>query len=175
MGIKDPNFTNNQLKEVIRVAGTNGIRPRLSCILLKGEIDSLEKMVRYMEWAESIGVDNVVFRQLMKCDPKKVKPGPTADFTREHMVSLTPLWEQIDFDPRFSFVKQVLGYYYYVEIYRFRGIDMVTETADLGQIALQKQKGIRQTHGTPIIYEMVFHPNGNLCGSWREWEDVILK
>jgi len=41
--------------------------------------------------------------------------------------------EQITADPRFTFIKRVIGYYYYVEIWKYRGIDVVLEEAELGR------------------------------------------
>jgi len=174
MNLRDPSFSNKQLQEVIAIAKSQGIRPRLSCVLLKGEVDSLEEMKKYMDWAESIGVDNVVFRQLMKFDEARVKQGRIPSFCSEHGISLIPLWEEIDQDPGFSFINQVLGYYYYVEVFRYKGVDMVSEMADLRQIDAEKDRARRTLGEIPIIYELVFHPNGNLCGSWREWKEVIL-
>lgn len=168
-------FSNDQLKEVISIANANKIRTRLSCVLLKGEIDSLEKMIEYLNWAESMGVDNVIFRQLMEFDKKTVKTGRIPSFCSTNNVNLLPIWEEIDRDSRFSFVHQVLGYYYYVEVFKYKKIDMVSEMADLRQIDIEKERIIKKTNGVPVIYEMVFHPNGTLCGSWREWKEVILE
>lgn len=174
MKLDNPGLSNQELKEVITIAKGNSIRPRLSCILLKDHISSLKEMINYMDWAESIGVNNVVFRQLMKFDEKAVKEGNIPDFCQAQKVDLIPIWEEIDKDDRFFFTTQVLGYYYYVEVFRYKGIDMVSEMADLRLIKPEKQKSLKKTGGVPVIYELVFHPNGNLCGSWREWEEVIL-
>ncbi len=174
MKLENPSFSNSELKDVITIAKENNIRPRLSCILLKDNINSLDKMVEYMDWAESIGVDNVVFRQLMKFDEKTVKPGKIPNFCNSQSADLIPIWEKIDNDKRFSFINQVLGYYYYVEVFKYKTIDMVSERADLRLIKEEKEKSMIKTNGIPIIYELVFHPNGYLCGSWREWEDLII-
>lgn len=174
MKLENPAFSNKQLEEVVAIANTNGIRPRLSCVLLDGEIDSIKEMKKYMDWAESIGVDNVVFRQLMKFDENTVKSGIIPEYCKLHAIDLIPIWEAIDSDKEFVFEAQVLGYYYYVEIYKYGGIDMVSEMADLKQIDKEKKRKIAKLGEIPTIYELVFHPNGNLCGSWREWKDVIL-
>lgn len=173
MKIKDPYFSNLQLKEVINIAKTNGIRPRLSCVLLKSEINSLGEMLKYMEWADSIGVDNVVFRQLMKFDENAVNMSKICEYCMDNNVELVPIWEEIDNNNNFTFQNLVLGYYYYVEVFKYKNIDMVCEAADLNLIDSEKNKSISTTGGIPVIYELIFHPNGNLCGSWREWKEVI--
>ena len=90
------------------------------------------------------------------------------------MVFLNDIWEVIDADDEFTFVDQILGYYYYVEVYNYKGIAMVSESADIKKIANEKEMSTK-LYGKPIVYEMVFHPNGCLNGSWREFEDVLLK
>ncbi|MBM3199529.1 radical SAM protein [Candidatus Woesearchaeota archaeon] len=173
MGLKNPPLSDSELEEIIRISNENNIRPRLSCILIKEGVNSVKEMVKYMDWAESIGIDNVVFRQLMKFDEKTVKPGRIPDFCKSQGVNLIPLWESLDKDERFSFTTQILGYYYYVEVFKYKNIDMVSEMADLTLIEKEKERSLKKTNGVPVIYELVFHPNGNLCGSWREWKEII--
>lgn len=170
----DGGFPNKDLEYIIRRARKKGIRPRLSCVLLKDYIDNFDEIIRYLDWAQSIGCDNVVFRQLMDFDRSTVKDGPIPRYCSEKNVELIPLLEVIDRDPRFAFENQVLGYYYYVEVWRYRGIDVVLEKADLKLIEPEKAKSLKQTGGIPVIYELIFHPNGNLCGSWREWKEIIM-
>lgn len=174
MNLKNPSLSDAELEEIIHISNENSIRPRLSCILIKDGVNSVKEMIRYMDWAESVGVDNVVFRQLMKFDEKSVKPGRIPDFCKSQDVSLIQIWESLDKDKRFSFTTQILGYYYYVEVFKYKSIDMVSEMADLNLIENEKEKSLKKTNGIPVIYELVFHPNGNLCGSWREWKEVII-
>jgi hypothetical protein len=54
-------------------------------------------------------------------------------------------------DPSFSFARQVLGYYYCVEVWQHRGIDVVFEEADLAQLDARKRPG--------LVHELVFHPD----------------
>ena len=174
MKLKDPTFSNLELAEVVRLAKAAGIRPRLSCILLRDEVGALDEMLNYLEWARGLGVDNVVFRRLMKYDRAAVSPGLVDDFCTAQDVDLLPLWEQMDADPRFTFTTQVLGYYYYVEVFSYKDVDVVSETADLNLMEPEKARS-RAALGAPVVYEMVFHPNGNLCGGWREWRDLLLE
>jgi cyclic pyranopterin phosphate synthase len=46
-----------------------------------------------------------------------------------------------------------MGYYYYVEVWRYGAVDVVFEEADLAQLEQVKLRD-RQT-----IHELVFHPN----------------
>lgn len=83
------------------------------------------------------------------------------------MIELT-IWKCIDKDNRFTPIKQLLGYYYYVEVYKYQGIDMVSESANLVKLYEQKQIA------NDVVFEMIFHPNGNLNGSWVDNEDILL-
>ncbi len=176
----DEFFSNKKLKAIIVRAKMGGIRPRLSCVLLKGNVDNTREIIKYLDWAASMGVDNVVFRQLMQFDHKTHLKNRITRFCQDFFVPLAPLLQEIYQDefyhkPNFSFIKQVMGYYYYVEVFRYKksgqkGIDVVFEEADLSFIELRKQNNIENR----IIYELIFHPNGHLCSTWQPWDGIIL-
>ena len=87
---------------------------------------------------------------------------------KENKVYLNDIWKCIDKDNRFTPIKQLLGYYYYVEVYKYQNIDMVSESANLVKLYEQKQIA------NDVVFEMIFHPNGNLNGSWVDDEDILL-
>lgn len=155
------------LREVVRLCNEAGTRVRLSCVLLRESTDSLESVVRYLRFAESIGVDNVIFRQLMYVDRERVLRNYVVRFSEEKRAQLEPILDAISGDPRFSFQKQIVGYYYYVEVWRFGSMDVVFEEADLAQLERTKatMKG--------IIHELVFHPNAKLCATWQPWDGQL--
>ena len=59
----------DQLRDVVAMARAGGTRVRLSCVLIGGAIDSRDGIRHYLDFAAKLGVDNVIFRQLMKTDP----------------------------------------------------------------------------------------------------------
>lgn len=156
-----------QLREVVTAAAAGGGRVRLSCVLVDGAIDSLVRIREYLQFAESLGVDNVIFRQLMHVDRDTVADNFVVKFSDRRRTRLEPLLDQITNDPEFSFTKQIVGYYYYVEVWRFRGIDVVFEEADLAQLE-------RSKHSMPgVIHELIFHPNAKLASTWQPWDGVL--
>lgn len=157
----------DQLREVIGRAHAGGSRVRLSCVLVRGAIDSLDGILRYLEFAAALGVDNVIFRQLMKTDPATVAENFVVRFSERRRVALEPLLDAISDDGRFQLQKQIVGYYYYVEIWRYGGIDVVFEEADLARLEVIK----REQHG--LIHELIFHPNGRLASTWQPWDGVV--
>jgi GTP 3',8-cyclase len=166
MGL-DRSLPLDDLGRIIRRASAGGTRVRLSCVLLKDETDCLNRIIEYLAFAEALEVDNVVFRQLMHPGAGTPAKEPVLGFSESNAVKLDPILEQISADPRFTFIKQVIGYYYYVEVWKHRNIDVVFEEADLGRIELTK----RTMPG--IIQELVFHANARLASTWQPWDGIL--
>lgn len=55
-----------------------------------------------------------------------------------------------------------------MDVPKYQGIDMVSESANLVKLYEQKQIA------NDVVFEMIFHPNGNLNGSWVDNEDILL-
>lgn len=148
------------------VARARPARLRLSCVLVRGGVEDLAGVVAYLGWAAAQGVDNVVFRQLMGVDPATATRDPVVAWSEAHRVSLAALLAALDQDGRFTFVRQVVGYYYYVEVWRFAGMDVVFEEADLARLEAVKV-------ASPVVQEFVFHPEGVVCSTWQPWDGVL--
>jgi molybdenum cofactor biosynthesis enzyme MoaA len=157
----------SQLAEVVGQARAAGTRVRLSCVLVRGAIDSLDGIRRYLDFAAGLGVDNVIFRQLMKTDPANHAVNHVVRFSDARRVLLEPLLDALDRDVNFAFSRQIVGYYYYVEVWRWASIDVVFEEADLAQLEAAKRAD------SEVIHELVFHPNGTLASTWQPWDGVL--
>lgn len=165
------------LGEVIARARAARARPRLSCVLLRDRIDTLDGVRRYLDFAAALGADNVIFRELMRYDPATVQRNYVTRYSERARVAMRPIVEAIRPSDRaragahdFRFVRQVLGYYYYVEVYRYRdAIDVCFEGADLADIEADKR---RRTE--PVIHELVFHPDATLCSTWQPWDGRLM-
>lgn len=168
MQFENSYFSNEKMAEVVAIAMAGNLRPRLSCVLLKAGIHDVPGIVRYIDFYTSLGVDNIIFRETMDYDEAIMRNYPKLEFLKRNKVYLNDIWNEIDRDSRFNPITQVLGYYYYVEVYRYAGVDVVTESASLTSIDEQKEKA------RDIVFEMIFHPNGNLNSSWVDDEDILL-
>lgn len=157
----------DQLRSVARLAASASVRVRLSCVLLRSGVSSLDDVLGYLRFAQSIGVDNVIFRQLMLTDPQTHRLNHVVRYSDRQRVPLEPLLDQLSADPSFRFVRQVMGYYYYVEVWRWQNIDVVFEEADLAQLETVKR---RDPH---LIHELVYHPSGDLASTWQPWDGVL--
>jgi molybdenum cofactor biosynthesis enzyme MoaA len=155
------------LGEVVARAREGGTRVRLSCVLLDGRVDSVEGIVAYLEFARSLGVDNVIFRQLMKIDPATVVDNHVVKYSERFRTRMEPLLDALSVDPRFVFERQIVGYYYYVEVFRYGDVDVVFEEADLAQLEATKRAD------PELVHELIFHPNAKLCSTWQPWDGVL--
>jgi MoaA/NifB/PqqE/SkfB family radical SAM enzyme len=160
-------LTRTQLREVVAIARSGGTRVRLSCVLVRGAIDNKDGIRRYLEFAADLGVDNVIFRQLMRTDPAAGAVNPVVRFSDARRVLLEPLLDEVSADPSFQFQKQIVGYYYYVEVWRYGDLTVVFEEADLAQLEASK------CADPDLINELIFHPNGVLASTWQPWDGVL--
>jgi molybdenum cofactor biosynthesis enzyme MoaA len=160
-------LTPEQLRTVVGAARDGGTRVRLSCVLVRGAIDDFAGVLRYLDFAAGLGVDNVIFRQLMKTDPGTAAPNFVVRFSDARRVPLEPILDAVSGDGRFAFVRQIVGYYYYVEVWRYAHLDVVFEEADLARLEAQKRAR------PDVIHELVFHPNARLCSTWQPWDGVL--
>ncbi len=160
-------LTDEQLRDVVSHSNANGTRVRLSCALLDEAVDSLDAIKKYLAFAESIGVDNVIFRQLMTIDHDTVLKNHVVRYSARQRVRLEPILDQISGDCDFAFQRQIVGYYYYVEVWKHHGIDVVFEEADLAQLERTKRDE------TGVIHELIFHPDARLASTWQPWDGVL--
>ena len=155
------------LRDVAAASRAGGPRLRLSCVLVQGAIDDFDGVLRYLDLAAGLGVDNVIFRRLMKTDPATTAPNYVVHFSEARRVPLEPILDRISEDGRFAFQRQIVGYYYYVEVWRYAGLDVVFEEADLARLEAEKRAR------PDVIHELIFHPNARLCSTWQPWDGVL--
>jgi cyclic pyranopterin phosphate synthase len=60
-----------------------------------------------------------------------------------------------------------MGYYYYVEVWRYGDMDVVLEGADLAQLEVAR----RRAGG--VVHELIFHPDARLASTWQSWDGVL--
>ena len=155
------------LRDIVHRAQRGGTRVRLSCVLVTNAVDDAGDVLSYLDFAQSVGVDNVIFRQLMQHDPATTQPNFVTKFSERRQVAMTPLLATLSAHKDFIFQRQVMGYYYYVEVWRYRNMDVVFEGADLAQLERTK------VSMPGVIQELIFHPNAKLASTWQPWDDVL--
>lgn len=156
-----------ELKTAIAYLEKNQVRTRFNCIIGKDGIDSVEEMKRYMDYIETLGCNHVVFREMMSFNEKASKNVEKREYFSSNRILMNDLWKVIDADEDFQPFNSVRGHYYYIEMYNYKNISMVSERANLKCLEDERIKNMS------YIYEMVFHPNGNLCAEWDENQDIL--
>ena len=147
--------------------GTN-IKPRLSCVLLKEVINCLDDCIKYINFYNKLGYDNFIFRQLTNFTEENANLD-IIRYNEDNLVRCLDIWQENDRRNLFTFFKRNIGYYYYVELYKYSGCTVAFEAADLARRAQEMAK-----HNLNRIYEVVYHPNGNLCSGWDGGKEIIL-
>ncbi|MBR3834937.1 MAG: radical SAM protein [Lachnospiraceae bacterium] len=164
---KDEEYCDNQmLKQIIDITNSSPLNHRLSCLLLKESVNSVDRLKEYLEFYRQMGVNNVIFRELMDFSGDAVNTEKIR-YCLDNKIRLNDIWEAMEKDSDFVPYLNILGYYYYVEIYKYHEMTVASESADLNQQYVEKDKN------KDMVYEMIFHPNGNLCGSWVDSEEIL--
>lgn len=154
------------LQEILRICNGSDLHHRLSCLLLKESVNSVAEIKNYIDFYASVGANNFIFRELMDYNASAVNQ-EKIDYCVANKIKLNDIWHDFEKFPEFKPHLNILGYYYYVEIYKYLGMTVASESADLNQQYVEKAKH------PDMVYEMVFHTNGNLCGSWVDKEDIL--
>ncbi|MBX2798022.1 MAG: radical SAM protein [Myxococcales bacterium] len=165
MGYRE-GLTDDELMQVVRRCAAAGTRVRLSCVLLRSAIHDLQGVRSYLRFAQSVGVDAVIFRRLMGTDPTTHARNHVVRYCDRQRTELTPLLEGLSHAPDFHLQRQVVGYYYYVEVWRWQGVDVCFEEADLAQLERTKSRD-------DVVHELVFHPSGTLASTWQPYDGVL--
>jgi len=99
-------------EDIARESGRLGMRLRLNGVLMKGWVDSLAEISRYLDWAIELDVCSVYLRHLFNFvessfyRPKDYDTRGIISFTREHAVDSDGIARQVAADSRFSEVQQ---------------------------------------------------------------------
>lgn len=158
--------SNEMMRDIIDITNHSDMKHRISCLLLKEEVNSVEKMKEYLDTYIDMGANNFIFRELMDFDTTAINLEKT-QYCVDNKVKLNDIWAKIDNYPEFEKYLNILGYYYYVEIYKYRGATVSSEGANM------VQQGLEVKNHPNRVYEAVFHPNGNLCASWIDKERIL--
>ena len=157
----------NILREAIIKLEANGVRTRFNCIISYEGISRLSEIKKYLTFIHSMGCKNVVFRELMSFNEQNYKNEEKMAYAVKNRVRMNDIWAEIEADCEFIPFSNIRGHYYYIEIYKFRDMTVVSERATLKFLEKYRCENLH------YIYEMVFHPNGNLCAGWSETEDIL--
>lgn len=151
--------SNELLRSVFTFGKINNMDMRLSCNLQKGGVESLDDILEYNDYYEKIGVDTIIFRELISIK----------DASSEYcnnIIKMDKIFQNIKNDSRFKYIKTLNGMYYKVYVYRYK--DKLVK-------CYQEKKDFGKKIDDDIIREFVFYPDGNLDSGWNKENGTILR
>ncbi len=158
---KNP-LSNKKLGAVLKTP--LGEKVRLNCVLLKDAIDNHSEIVKYLEWATSLGVKNVSFSTLSILPEGYIYSDPYIDQVDILGVPFDKIMRDIDNDERFSFLKYHTGTHcmYELWLYEHEGVSCTVVFATSDNTFAQRLDEIPD-----LIELLVYHTDGSLTASWN--------
>jgi hypothetical protein len=155
----------------VRRARSEGVPVRLVCILTAEGVSTLEQVEDYLEAARALGVNSVVFRELSVLGDR-YHPNRHTRWIDANRAPVRTLMERIapseapeGDQPTNSSLREgwtlegvTAGYYYYNEVYRRDGVEVVLE----GSSYVAHHDAVE----SGVVQKLVFHSSGDLCGDW---------
>lgn len=98
------------VEEIVSRCQSYGLQVRLDCNLMKSGIENLESILRYLEWARSLRIKDVYFRDLFHFrgstyyDPSREDGRGVVAFCESHRIDFQRLLGNIHRSPDFSFL-----------------------------------------------------------------------
>lgn len=139
---------------------------RLVCVLQKCGVGTLDEIYRYLDFAQSLGVKDVVFRELAMFDDS-IENGVTTKYIEENRVEIMDLITRLNPND-FRLTDIIKGYYYFSFGYRFRnGLNVCFEMSDYEEMIAK--------HYGDKIYKLILYPNGKLCTDWNMKGELIIE
>lgn len=134
-----------------------------SCILTKKGVNSIAEAERYLDWAHSLGVTTVVFREMSRLDDS-YRNNTTFAWIQENRVEIEGIMQAIAPEysalrDNWSYVHSTVGYYYYNEHFLWKNkVEVIIETSSYPALMKANASGVAQ--------KLIYHSNGNLTGDW---------
>lgn len=152
-------ITRNQFKQVATFLNANEMDARVSCNLQKDGITTLEEMIIFKEEYRKLGIDTVIFRELIPVDPKK----EISKAYEAKKIEIKPIMKEIENNKDFKYIRTMEGLQYIVKVYKYKD-------------CLVKCYEEREKQNPDIIKDLIFYTNGNLVGNnWNDEDAVLLK
>ena len=102
--LKGKNITNEELARIAFYAKVNGVQLRTSTNIIENHIDSLEKILKFVDFQYKNNIDSCLFREVIAKD----------------FISIAPFQEQIRNDKNFVFDRVIHGMFYDIIVYIYK-------------------------------------------------------
>lgn len=142
---------------------------RLTCNLIRGEIDDLDDIKRYLNYANSHGVRHVTFRELNRVSDEASMYAHVkryVDYYHQRLVPLQEICERVERDSAFRFLSQDIRPFIYHERWQYGDIEVLFRRVDEEQL-------LAYNAGFADVDEIVLHPDGLVTGCWDRHQKVL--
>lgn len=152
------------------VSETSKIAPvKFVCVVQRGSIDTPSDVLRYIDWACSLGAATVIFREFSAL-PDSYQMNATRRYIETARVDIDDLLqaclEDSRFEERHTPIALTKGYYFWNARWRNANqCEVVFEKSDYRALHAREASG--------RIYKLVFHANEHLCSGWQPDENIL--
>lgn len=169
MRFRDPNgVAQKEMFEATVRSIHQRLHVRLVCIVQQNGIASASDVTKYLEWADQLGVNDVVFREFSRTHDL-YQLNATLKTIQTNRVDIEDLMRAA-FEESDDFVALELVNGYYYSNLKCKWRDKVTVTFETSDYELMKQ-----LHKSDVIYKLIYHANGNLTADWDPDSCILLK
>lgn len=129
---------------------------KMVCVMQKTGISDIYNIMKYIEWANSIGIKEIVFRELSLFD-ESVKLNKVSQYINNNRVEVYDLIKNLD--NSFELKSIFKGYYYFSFVYKYFDSIVTFEVSDYEEMI--------KHHNSNVINKLIYYPNKNLCLDWN--------
>ncbi|MFH1978776.1 MAG: hypothetical protein ABII97_00060, partial [Patescibacteria group bacterium] len=151
---------------------------RLNCNLIKGGVDSVEQIERYIQERVKQGITHFCFRELSKVDidvnlmyPKQIYE--YIEYYKSNLVPVAKITDALENNPRFT-LSRVTGNYYDINKWYWYTLPGC-EPVSVKFRTIDETRLIEYNQVTDGVDEYVIHPDGTLTGCWDKDMKIIKK
>jgi len=143
---------------------------RVNCNLIKGQVDSWDRMINHIEWIKSKGITFICFRELnhLSLENDSMYPNYVSDYIKYYNTHLVPIKDLMKDAEKHGLVfhHHVTNGYDTNYVYIYDGIRVVFRVID-------EQALLEFNKSTTEVDEYVLHPDGLLTGCWDRDTKVL--
>lgn len=142
----------------------------LICIVQQQGIKNVNDALAYLDWARSLGIRKVIFRELSAINNNQYQNNRTLRFINNQRVPIEPILEQVFIQSsalNWQPISVETGYYYWNIAWQTPDCQVVFERSDYDIM--------QQSHASNRLHKLVFHANGNLSADWTPERFVLFR
>jgi MoaA/NifB/PqqE/SkfB family radical SAM enzyme len=165
-------------RDIVR-CGNDFIDYRLNCNLIKGGVDSVDAIEKYIDRRASEGFRYICFRELSAVDlvNNSIYPKEVVDYDayyHDKLVRVSDILKDLEKTGRFEKSK-VSGNYYDTNIFYWYRLPGHPLDVSVKFRIIDERRLLEYNRANDGVDEYVVHPDGTLTGCWDKDMKVILK